>query len=1090
MTHLPGSTLAGVAWRAAYLYERAAPAQLEAALSPEQRADLAAAISDPPDPARLETYLAWSRLADGAAVGTAEGGLAFDKPRPPWVLLLEQVDPGAGWPFPETAPGLPPLEPLPFQELLFPFTAVFHTRLAESAGWERLSLAAQRQLCYGLLRSLAGLSQEYLYLEFQAFRSAQPFGELSLRLARPGSELPTGLYQQFIQRTAASLPALFQRCPVLARLLAETTTARLRAAAELLERLEGDLPRLEAWRLALPGAPAAPLGLVAELRSYLSDRHHGGRSVAILAFENGWQVVYKPRSLGLERGFNALLAWMNTHAAPYDQKVLGVLEGEGYGWMEFAPYQECPDAAALGRFYQRLGMLLGLFYVLEGTDCHLENLVACGEYPLLVDSETLFHPQAEMRVAGASQAAKDAYVTGSERLARSVLRPGLLPAWQVGKDRRGLYDVSGLGAFGEQALPYRYPRFSYTNTDAMQMRLAQATLTTQENVPRLDGQPALLEQYAADLQAGFTSVYQFLLARRQDLLAENGPLQAFHGCTARFVFRSTQVYATLLREAGLPRRLRDGLDYSLVLERLQRVFLHFDQPPAALPLGASERRALYALDIPYFAAPVDGTDLLLEDGAALEQYFPTSSFQRVRQNLEGLGPEDLAFQAQLIEMSLRSRLGGEAHAVPAVPAQPGAPLDGPAAPRAPQDLAGQALSLAHDLQRRAIQGADGSAAWIGLSYLPEARQLLLSLSSLGLYDALAGIALFLAAAFHASGGPHLRTLGLAALQPVRQALGRQDFSETVQTLGLGGATGLGGLLYSLARCAEWLEEASLLDEAVQAAALLSQEQVQADQQLDIIGGAAGCILGLLAVQRLQPGPAILERLAWCGRRLLERQTPAGEGAAWPDISGRFLTGFSHGAAGYAVALLRLARLSGEAQYLQAARRALAYEDGLFNPQAGNWPDLRLSTSPDPAQPGYANAWCHGSSGIGLARLEALPEWDSPQIQRDLQAALAATRSLLQHSAKLADHLCCGNLGRIELLYSAGLRLGQPELVDEARQHAARLAQNAAALGGFRFETRLERGQFNPGLFNGAAGVGYELLRLSGQPALPAVLLWE
>ena len=1084
MANDPGELLAHLAQRAAYLHERLGPEPFAAQLNAAQQAELAAAISDPPEPDSLEKYRAWNRLTVGPQTAQPES-------IPPWIGLLEQAlaAPGAGWPVAAPAAGLSPRDPQPFQELLFPFVAIYHARLSQSAGWERLSLASQDRLCYHLLKKLAWNSRECLYLEFQAFRSSQPFGELSMRLARPGAELPTSLYRQFIQRTAGDLAGLFRRYPVLARLLAETTLAGICTDAELLQRLECDLPRLDAWRSHIPGAPAAPLGQVVEVQGALSDPHHGGRTVAILAFENGWRVVYKPHSLGMDVAYNSLLAWLNAHGAPCDQKVLAVLQGAGYGWMEFAPYQECPDAAALGRFYRRLGMLLGLYTVLEGVDCHFENLVACGEYPLLVDNEALFHPQAETQVTGIRKT-PDATLRGVERLRQSVLRPGLLPVWMVGKDRRSLYDLSGLGASGEQALPFRQPRFSYINTDAMQMRLAQSTLGAQENLPNLDGQPARLEQFAADLRGGFTDLYRFLLARRQELLAEDSPLQAFRGCTARFIFRSTQVYGSLLADAHLPRRLSDGLDYSLVLERLQRVFLYFDRPPAALPLGVSERRALYAQDIPYFAAPVDSRQLLVEGAAPLEDYFPTSSFQRVCQNLQDLDEADLAFQMQIIDMSLYSRLGRVAHAASPLVEQTGVPAAMPVPVADPRELAAQALPLAHELQARAIRGADGSAAWIGLGYLLESQHPILAISGFGLYDGLAGIALFLAAAFHASGDPDLGALGLAALQLLRQALHEQHYRETVQSQGIGMATGLGGWLYSLTRCAVWLGQPGLLDEAALAAARLSREQVEAGGQPDVIAGAAGCILGLLALQRARPDPVILERAQWCGQVLLSRQVPAGQGAAWPDADGRMLTGFSHGAAGCAAALLRLWRCSGQAQYLEAARRALAYEDGLFDAGAGNWPDLRISVSPDPARPAFMNAWCHGASGIGLARLEALPELENSLLQRDLQAALAATRRSLQDSAGLPDHLCCGNLGRIELLYSAGLRLGRPELVEQARQYAGRLAQDAAAQGGFRFESGLRRGLFNPGLFNGAAGVGYQLLRLSDPLAYPAILLWE
>ena len=51
---------------------------------------------------------------------------------------------------------------------------------------------------------------------------------------------------------------------------------------------------------------------------------------------------------------------------------------------------------------------------------------------------------------------------------------------------------------------------------------------------------------------------------------------------------------------------------------------------------------------------------------------------------------------------------------------------------------------------------------------------------------------------------------------------------------------------------------------------------------------------------------------------------------WGGISSSPLTGFSHGAAGGAYALLRLARMSGRAAFRAAAEEALEYENVLFD----------------------------------------------------------------------------------------------------------------------------------------------------------------
>ncbi len=64
-----------------------------------------------------------------------------------------------------------------------------------------------------------------------------------------------------------------------------------------------------------------------------------------------------------------------------------------YGWTEFVEAQACDTPEQVQRFYERQGGYLALLYFLEATDFHLENLIAAGEHPVLVDLEALFHPR-------------------------------------------------------------------------------------------------------------------------------------------------------------------------------------------------------------------------------------------------------------------------------------------------------------------------------------------------------------------------------------------------------------------------------------------------------------------------------------------------------------------------------------------------------------------------------------------------------------------------------------------------------------------------------------------------------------------------
>jgi lantibiotic modifying enzyme len=207
---------------------------------------------------------------------------------------------------------------------------------------------------------------------------------------------------------------------------------------------------------------------------------------------------------------------------------------------------------------------------------------------------------------------------------------------------------------------------------------------------------------------------------------------------------------------------------------------------------------------------------------------------------------------------------------------------------------------------------------------------------------------------------------------------------------------------------------------------------------------------------------------------------------WKTTHPRMLTGFSQGAAGIAYALLQLFAVTGEPIYRDVARAAIAYENTALSAEAGNWYDYRPFTMTD-GTPTCMTGWCHGAPGIGLARLTALPVLDTEVIQRDIDVALRTTQRV---GGQGVDHLCCGTAGRIDVLLTAAHKLRRPDWHAAAQQLAAWMVQRAQQNHTFQLYANVPSTVYNPTLFQGMAGIGYTLLRLTAPEALPSLLLWE
>jgi len=192
---------------------------------------------------------------------------------------------------------------------------------------------------------------------------------------------------------------------------------------------------------------------------------------------------------------------------------------------------------------------------------------------------------------------------------------------------------------------------------------------------------------------------------------------------------------------------------------------------------------------------------------------------------------------------------------------------------------------------------------------------------------------------------------------------------------------------------------------------------------------------------------------------------------------------SHGAAGFAHALASLAAASGREDFAQAAAECVAFEDSTYDAERRNWPDLRSSEAHWPSQ------WCHGATGIGLARIGMSKTRSTLIARADIENAVAGVQ---QNTPTPVDTLCCGTLGGIEFLCEAADTLNRGELRETAARRLLAVLERARASGDYRWNTG--KRQFNLGLFRGLSGVGYTLLRQAAaradEPALPNVLIWE
>lgn len=809
--------------------------------------------------------------------------------------------------------------------------------------------------------------------------------------------------------------------PVMARACLTILDQWLVATREFLDRLQADRTALARW------LEIGQLGPAQKIRGNLGDAHRQGRAVLIVEFGCGRQIVYKPRSMGVDVVFQQWLHRLNAEGLTAPFKTLKVLDRGEYGWMECVTFAECRDENDAVNFHRRLGSLLCLFHILAGTDLHLENIIACGEHPIAVDLETIFHP----RVAPSGEVAQEA-------IYNSVVSVGLLP--NPIRSGTTVVDKSGIGAVPNQVLAIEVDGFEKLGTDEARVIKVPGRIGKVFSRPLLNGQLLDTALYFEHLDAGFEECYRALLKLRPQIL--ESWLNEFAGAPVRVVLRASSQYASLLNESSHPQLLGDALEQDLLFLQLARseVALHRRTLP-------SELNQIGMGDIPYFYMTPASRDLYGADGAKIAEACAAAPLEMVRNRFKNMGEQDLEQQRWFVQASFAS--AGKHRPEPKNQVRPHF-----------NSFMDIALFAGRQLHARAIRNA-GQAHWVGLKYVQNFESPADGFYQIGvidqdLYSGVSGIALFLAHLAAVTGDK--KDLELAE-QAYRTAWAQRERLKAKGTIGV--FNGLAALAYLQAHLFTLWKNEEIL---VHANSLIPDffQLVEKCKVSDLIAGLSGFIPVALQWQKLS-GDIRWNQLADIAAKNMEN---------WNGLP--YPRGFAHGRAGAALGLAHYAKTSGAEDIYSQIRRGLAEERALLTEK---WTDI----------PGNERqiAWCHGAPGIAIGRLGIYQLTGDRDALNDAHQAL---NFMLQRPISSNDTLCHGSIGNLEPLLQATNILSQDA---KWNSHLQKTKDKVLAdINERGLRSPLPQNLIEPGLMMGIAGIGLGALRAHLPEQVPSVLAIE
>lgn len=508
-------------------------------------------------------------------------------------------------------------EDIPFSDALCPFVNYFYLQIKDIPS--KFSDSALNDLKRGLLKHLSKISSQSLLEQMSELEVSYQEFVLLLR---------ENNYKTFF----TEYPYLSKLIFIRGRFWMENTTKLFRALKSDKHIIMGKLGKSSLY--------------ITKLKVDLSESHNYGKNVIILDTSNG-SFVFKHRSVDAESRFFNFLYYLNSKLT-IKQYVPWIINGKDYGWMEYIAQKPCANNTEVADFYKRIGSQLCLHYIFGSTDLHSENFIACGEFPVFIDLETILNPLTRLNNKHLNNLNK--YI--DIKFGLSVSRTGILPQWLMGPDTN-VYNNSSLGG-SKAGLVYPNIIWKNINTDQMFYDYIELPPPEDKNLVYLNSQYQDPSRFTKEIMEGFAQTYNYFLENKNTKALIN-EFHKFSNMQVRFVFRATKVYTLLLEYLNHPDYMRSGVERAIEMDILAKgLLVDLTKKYIFWDVLEDELAQLENNDVPYYLTNTSTKSLMSVNRELYASAFQYKAYDRFLRLISTLNLDDLAFQTQIIKSSVET----------------------------------------------------------------------------------------------------------------------------------------------------------------------------------------------------------------------------------------------------------------------------------------------------------------------------------------------------------------------------------------------------------------------------------------------------
>lgn len=368
---------------------------------------------------------------------------------------------------------------------------------------------------------------------------------------------------------------------------------------------------------------------------YFSGDTHDGKMVSIIEFDTA-KLIYKPRTAYPDIVYNEVLSMVSE--GYIDMKTPKVLNYEDHSWHEFITQEECKSMAGVERYYTRAGIHLAVLYSLGSTDIHYENLIAHGEYPVIIDLETILKATFNKLGMGAVK----------NRIEDSVAATGMLPFFS----ESGVIDVGISALFMEESTSNKMKMYRLVECEELDFAFREEFITMRPTKNQL-----IYKEKNVDTSKAIEYLIKgFRHAMKRIIIHTENILEIFRGYSnnsfrIRQLLRPTQVYYKFITSSRNPETLKDEEKY----DNIFNLFINkFEAGNYGYLRVLSEVEAMKKGHIPFYHTFLHSCDLYSGDGVVCENYYDLSPYETLEERLNLLDSKSIDNQIRYIRMSIAS----------------------------------------------------------------------------------------------------------------------------------------------------------------------------------------------------------------------------------------------------------------------------------------------------------------------------------------------------------------------------------------------------------------------------------------------------